>query len=202
MKLAFHLWCSEPEKSDYILNFPKRTLPFPFLGAACETKSKERCSTEGSFTCLHSLVSGWKYPSEVLLYSFNLPVFLYFEVKNQVNLWPRISKSPGRKPFPFCCLINEKLPFAYRTQKTSVEKTWGFINSELQFFWIILFRRRHLFQVFEALPFFWTWRIEYWPKIIRGKMLAALSWCKDLTCSWGLPGKWRWLSASPARHLI
>lgn len=32
MKLPFRLWCCQPEESDYILSFPKRTLPFPFLG--------------------------------------------------------------------------------------------------------------------------------------------------------------------------
>lgn len=50
---------------------------------------------------------------------------------------------------------------------------WGFINSELEFFWIILFRRRHLFRVFEALPSFWTWRIEYWAKIIRRETVSS-----------------------------
>lgn len=77
------------------------------------------------------------------LYSFSPQDFLYFEVKNQVNLWPRISKSPDGKSFPFCCLLNEKLSCACRTQNASVEKTRGLINSELQIFWIILFRRRH-----------------------------------------------------------
>lgn len=37
----------------------------------------------------------------------------------------------------------KNLPSAYKTQKASVEKTWGFIDSELQFFWVILYRRRH-----------------------------------------------------------
>ena len=118
---------------------------FSLLG---ETKS--RASGGSSFKGIHGVVSGL-YPAPralclrppLPLYSFSLHYFLHFEVTNQVNLWPRISKSPHGKPFPVRSLINGELSSVYSALKASVERTGGLVNSELKLFCIILFRRRH-----------------------------------------------------------